>query len=90
MYVYVFLFSFQEIARCLDSEEAEKISFNNVTYCLKYKASNQLMCFNGNNYLVVAETEVTYIIVLCTSREKSSSVASVVNKVARTMRQNDL
>ncbi|XP_045163723.2 uncharacterized protein LOC123528045 [Mercenaria mercenaria] len=65
----------------------EKIQYCDVTYCVKSKTREQLVAFNGTNYVIVSKTDVTFIIVTCCSRQKYSTLAAWINAVAKKLRE---
>lgn len=75
------------IKRAFHTPGTEKIEYSNVTYCVKSQSSGQLVAFNGANYVIISKTDVTYIIVTCCSRQKSSSLAAWINAVANKLRE---
>jgi hypothetical protein len=80
-------FVLQGIKRAFHTPGTEKIEYSNVTYCVKSQSSGQLVAFNGANYVIISKTDVTYIIVTCCSRQKSSSLAAWINAVANKLRE---
>ncbi|XP_052821220.1 uncharacterized protein LOC128246808 [Mya arenaria] len=80
----------KEFRRTFDVSEAETVRFNGVTYCVKDLSTNQIVAFNGAKYLIVTRTEVTYIVVVCISRQQCVTVASWVDRIARKLRERNI
>lgn len=75
-----------EVKRAFFSQSTEKLSYSDVTYCIKSKTANQIVAFNGANYIIISKTNVTFIIVTCSNKQKSSSLAKWVDALAKMLR----
>ncbi|KAL4221753.1 hypothetical protein ACF0H5_020008 [Mactra antiquata] len=78
------------IKTVLTNEGMDRLSYNGVTYCIKSRTSEQLVAFNGSNYLIISKTDVTYVVVTCSSRQKHSTVAAWINAIAQKIRERHL
>ena len=64
----------------------DRVAFRDVTYCVKSRDPDQLVCFNGNKYVIVNRTKKTFIITHCVSKNKSVQVAAWINSVAKKLK----
>ena len=77
----------QEMRQSFINIEKETISFCGTTYCLKQRSTDQIIAFNGPNYLIISRTEVTYVAVICSSKQLCSQVEILVGRIARSLKE---
>ena len=78
---------FQNFYRAYTDPAVDRVAFRGVTYCIKSRNSNQMICFNGNKYMIMNRTQKLFILTYCVSKQKSVLVAEWINTVAKKLKE---